>query len=63
MLENVAVMIVQWEAKEVLSQMNCSMSKRSLPAKVLPRALVESGTSPSFLSEIFSVTPECYFTA
>lgn len=40
MLENVAVRIVQWEAKEVLSWVNYSMSKSSLPAKVLPWGLV-----------------------
>lgn len=50
MLEDVAVIIVQWEAKEVLSQRNYRMSKSSLPVQVHPRALLGSDASP-FLSE------------
>lgn len=56
-----AVIIVQWEAKEVLSQMNYRMSKSSLPVQVLPRALVGSDTSP-FLSEFAAWLLCDYFT-
>lgn len=48
--EDVAVIIVQWEAKEVLSQMNYRMSKSSLLVQVHPRALVGLMHLPSCLN-------------